>query len=119
MDRAQDAEGIPQRQIPPQLAPLTEYHADLAGQPAPLRHRTESAGAYPATARHQNAGDQLDRGGLARTVGSDVAHRLTGMDAGSDLVHRAHDPLVAAEPAGPDPHDEVPAEVGQLNDRLH
>ena len=44
VDRGQDAQGLGQRRVPPELGPLAEYDTDPPGQVAPL-YPTDSPGA--------------------------------------------------------------------------
>ena len=74
---AQQVEAVAQREVPPQLRPLPEHHADAAG-PARCADRL---GSRPSTrtrpaGRHEDAGEHLDRRGLPGAVRADVAdHR--------------------------------------------
>ena len=118
MDRAQNAERVAQRKVPPQLAALPKHHPDLTSEQAPLRHRVVAAGTHSPAGRDEDAGQHLDRGGLTGAVGPDVADRLPGQDRRGDPVDGVHDPGLPAHPPDLLPHGEGAVQVLERDDRF-
>src|SRR5438477_10069194 len=88
VDGAEHAEGLVRAQLKPELRALTKQGSDAAGQcPAllPGDHAQHPRG--PGT-RVQDAGEHLDRGRLARPVGSDEGDALARLNGEGDGPHR-------------------------------
>jgi hypothetical protein len=103
---AEQLERVAKGQVPPQLRALPEHDADPAREGDALAHRIEPADANVPAARHQDAGEHLDRRRLARTVRTQVADHLTGSDLERDPVHGTHGALLATHPARAHPNRE-------------
>ena len=76
------------RQIPVQLRPLPEHHADLARVFAALLPGIQAVNPHAAPVGHQDAAQHLDRRGLARAVGADVAHHFAALQREGHVLHR-------------------------------
>jgi len=117
VDRREQAERLAQRQVPPQLSPLTEDDPNAGGQLAALSHRLQAARPHPSPGRHQDAGQHLDRGGLAGTVGADVANRLTSLHGERHRIDRGQGgPLAHQPPRALAAQRELSREVANLDD---
>ena len=112
----QECEGVGERQVPPELRALTEHDADAAREGDALGHRLEPAHAHAPRGGIEHAGEHLERGGLARAVGADVAERLSPLHGEVDAVDGVDEPRPAAQPARPDAHRELLPEAGRLDD---
>ena len=115
VDLLQHRERVAQRQVPPQRGALAEDDAEPARQLGALPAGVEPGDPQPAAGRHQDAGEHLDGGGLARTVGADVADHLAGVDGEGQVVHGEYLVAPASEPAGLAPYDERTAQVLDLD----
>ena len=76
IDVAQQRERIRHRHVPPELRALAEHHADLGDVPLALLPRHAAVHPADAGVRHEDAAQDLDGRGLARSVGADVADDL-------------------------------------------
>ncbi len=107
VDRGQDRERLPHRQVPPQLRALPEHHTDPAGEHAALLQRVQPHGRDPAARGHEDADQHLDGGRLPGPVGADVAHGLARPDGQVEVVDgdvpRAPQPVPAFRPPGEHP----------------
>ena len=92
VDLLQQLEGVPQGQVPPQRGALSEDHPDPPREVGAADTRLEPGHADLARRRHEDAGEHLDRRGLSRAVGTDVAHHLAGLDRERQVVHRRAPP---------------------------
>jgi hypothetical protein len=68
VDVAEDRQGLPGRQVPPQLGTLAEDGADAAGVRDPVAVRHDPVDLDPAGSRRQDPGEHLDGGRLACPV---------------------------------------------------
>src|ERR1035437_729169 len=84
---AGEIERLDDRDVPPQLGPLAEDDAHLLGVLPAALVGNEAVHDQAALSGHEDAGQHLDRGGLAGAVGPEVGHRLAGLDAQVDVVH--------------------------------
>ena len=76
VDLLEQAERLDDRDVPPELRPLAEDHADRRDVAGALAVRHEAVAHDLARGRRQDAGQHLDRGRLAGAVGPDVADHL-------------------------------------------
>jgi hypothetical protein len=116
VDRRQQAEGVPQRQVPPQLAALAEDGADPAREASPFAGRLETAHPDVPGRRDQDPGQHLDRRRLAGSVGADVADAVARRDAEGHPVDGRHGVQGAPQPTGLAAYDEVAAQVADVDD---
>jgi hypothetical protein len=100
VDRGEQPERVPQRQVPPQLGALPEHDADPAGEAAPFGDRVQAAGADRAGGRNEDPRQHLDRRGLPGAVRADVADRLAAAHGERDVVDGRGRPPLAAPSAG-------------------
>src|SRR5580658_2184799 len=113
VDAAQQFERLDYGNIPPELCPLAEDHADRLHILGALPAWDEPVDANLAAGGDQNAGQHLDAGGFSGSVGADVPHRLPAVDREADVINgsqgavlpyeqvldRAPDPFAALESA--------------------
>jgi hypothetical protein len=86
--RREQAQQLERAQTRVQAARL-EHHAHLRAEATPVAHRIESEHAYRARVGSPVSLEDLDRGGLARAVGTEQAEHLAGSDLEVELVDRA------------------------------
>ena len=106
VDVAEQVERVGERQVPPQQRALPEHHADSPRERDAVARRHEPGDVHFARARHEHAGEHLDRRALARAVGADVAEHLARVDAERHVVDRVDDHAFAADASGAPPHRE-------------
>jgi hypothetical protein len=92
--RGKGLQGIRERQIPPELGALPVDDADIVGIRRPLPVRDQAIHLDRSGSRRQHAGQQLDRGRLARTVGAKVAHDLAFADREADVIDGFDGPVL-------------------------
>ena len=90
VDVVQQVQRLDHGQIPPQAGALAEHHADAPDVLGALPPRHAAVHLHLAAGGHQDAGQDLDRGGLARAVRAEIAHQLARRDIEADAVHRGH-----------------------------
>jgi hypothetical protein len=88
VDLVQQHQRLAHRDVPPQLRALAEDDADRARVLNPLPVRDDAVDTHFARARHQDAGQQLDRRRLAGPDRPHVGQGLAGLDRQVDVVHR-------------------------------
>ena len=86
VDRAQQLERLAQRQIPVQLAALSEHDADVLGVGLTLLVRNEAGDADSPGCGHENTGQHLDRRRLAGAVGADIADDFARLKTKADAL---------------------------------
>ena len=92
---ADQCQAFIQRQIPPELAPLTENNTDIQRVPGAILPGHNAAYLNLATGRHKDAAQHLDGGALS-TFG-EIAHDLAFVDAEADIVHCVSGGVLARE----------------------
>src|SRR5262249_39639120 len=94
---ADQIERFNNRQVPPELCPLTKDHADPPNMfdallPGDAAHYRNMSGI-----RHQNSGKNFDRRALSRAIWSDVPDQLTSRYRKRYVIQRADLPDLAPE----------------------
>ena len=89
------------RQVPPQVGPLAEDHADLAADLAPPLERIQPQHPHFARIRPDNAGQHFDQRRLAGAVRPDQSGDFTCLDGKAERTDRLMPPVLAVEKAGP------------------
>jgi hypothetical protein len=104
VDRRRDAvqpgdqlERLGEGEVPPELAALAEDDADVERVALALPPGDQAVHFDLPGGRHQDAGQHLDRGGLAGAVGAEVADQLALLDVEADAVDRAGDGVLPGE----------------------
>jgi hypothetical protein len=77
------------------LRALTEHHSDPLRERPSIRMRHQTVDVQRAGRRNQDAGQHLDRRGLARAVLADVADDLPARDVERDAIHGRERPRLA------------------------
>jgi hypothetical protein len=116
VDVPQQAERVAQRKVPLQARSLAEDDPDPRGQPAALGHRLEAADPQPPAGRREDTGQHLQRRGLARAVGAQIAQQLAALDRQIHAVDCPHVAGDAAEPAGLRAYGELFGQTLDLDD---
>ena len=88
VDVAQQAQALDERQVPPELGALAEDDPDPARQARALLPGDQAVDQDAARARHEDAGEHLDRRALARAVRAEKSHDFTPPDRKSQTVNR-------------------------------
>src|SRR5207244_12541572 len=117
LDVAGQLERLDEWEVPPELHPLAEHHADAPGELGPLPGRDQARDRDPAPRRHEDAGQHLHRRGLARAVRADVADEASWLDREGQVRDRVDDVGPAAEATGGPPHHEVLSDMLELDRR--
>ncbi len=97
VETADEVEGVAQRQVPPQLGALPEDDADVAGVAFAVLPRHEARDPDPPRGGPEDAGEDLDRGGLAGAVGPEVADEFAFPEREGDAVDRPRGDVAAGE----------------------
>ena len=109
VDLGIELEGFAGGEIPPELVLLPQHQGELpaVGIGAFPRHMAEHA--RGAAGGIEQAGEHLQRGGLARAIRSEKAHELARLDAEADVIDGDGLLVLAADQAA-----DGPAEAGLL-----
>ncbi len=83
---AGQVERLDDRDVPPQLGPLAEDDADVAGVLLSLLVRDQTVDDQAAGGGNEDAGQHLDGGGLAGAVRPEIGDRFPGLDAEVDVI---------------------------------
>src|SRR5580704_4810239 len=119
----QQFERFDYRNVPPQLRPLAEHHANRFYILPPLPKGNVTIDANFAARRHQNAREHLDGGRLTSPVRADVTDHFAALNRKPDAVHRRHSTVVTNEkilnrapnPLPPPERAEVFAKIVHVN----
>lgn len=109
VDVAEDLEGLAGGQVPPQLRALPEDRADTTGVGNAVGVRDNAVDRDCAGRRRKDAGEHLDRGGLACAVRPQKGEQFAVLDAEADAADRG----LAAVP-GRDERAQAPLRPGSL-----
>ena len=94
IDVPQQFKGLDQRQVPPQLAPLSEDNADPLGVAGSVLIGHIAAYGDLAACGLEDACHHLDRGGLSRAVRAEVSDDLALFDGQGYVIDRLHDLII-------------------------
>src|SRR5262249_33304285 len=83
-------DGVARRELIPELRPLTEHRADREAERLAVAPRHEPRDRRVAAAWRQDAGENLERRGLAGAVRPDERDALTRRDAERDPIDGTH-----------------------------
>src|SRR5258706_2388197 len=86
IDVGEQFETFDHRQVPPQLGPLPEHHADARDVANSLTPGNEAVNFTVPRARPEDAGKELDQGGFSSAVRADQAQQLTALDTEADVI---------------------------------
>ena len=119
-------ERLDYRDVPPELRPLAEHHADRFHILPSLAEGNVTVDPDLSARRHQNAGEHLDGGRFAGAVRADVADHFAALDRKPDAVHRRHRAVITNEkilnraphPLPPPERAEVLAKIVYVDKRV-
>src|SRR5579885_2281731 len=83
----QEAQGIDQGQIPPELSTLAKDYADVRGHLTALVQRIEASHTHLTGAGHENAGQHFHRGAFACPVGTNQPDNFARLDQQREVPH--------------------------------
>ena len=97
VDIPKQIEGLDNGQIPPQLGPLAEHHADIGRVGDAVAPRDAAVDLAPSRVGHQDAGEDFHGRGLARPVRTDIAHQFSRFQFEGDAVQGLDRPVFTTQ----------------------